>query len=130
MPDQPTALARTVAFVTLLQALAVTALEQPLPSDRPARRGDYAQNRWAALRFGTQAELIHPNGRELKPVSELGAELIELVEPAARSLGADGFLAALDPTSSEGERQVAVGERDGLHAVAADLVERSLSSAS
>ena len=34
----------------------------PVREPDPARRGDYAQNRWAAARFGLDAELIHPEG--------------------------------------------------------------------
>ena len=56
MPDQPTSLAVTVALSALLQALCASV---ELEAARPADRGDYAQNRWAALRFGTAAELIH-----------------------------------------------------------------------
>src|SRR5205085_10853315 len=61
MPDQPTALDRTGAFVALLRELVATVLQNPLPAYDPPRRGDYQQNRWAALRFGMDAELIHPD---------------------------------------------------------------------
>jgi carboxylate-amine ligase len=128
MPDQPTALNRTVAFTALLQALAATALERPLPSDRPGRRGDYAQNRWSALRFGARAELIHPEERRLVSVSELAAELLELVLPAASRLGGATFLGALDGTASEADLQIAVGANVGLHAAAADVAERTVVS--
>jgi carboxylate-amine ligase len=123
MPDQPTSLAVTAALSALLQALCVSVeVEEP----RPADRGEYAQNRWAALRFGTAAELIHPDGARLVPVSELAREALDLVAPAAEQLGTAGDLSALDPASCEGERQLAIGERDGLEAVCADLVERTL----
>ena len=84
-PDQPTSVELTAAFAALLQALAVTVLEGDPPL--PANRGDYAQNRWAALRFGPRAELIHPEGTRLVTVPELAAELFERIAPAARSLG-------------------------------------------
>ena len=60
MPDQPTDVARTGAFVAFVHALAAWALEQPpaLASSRRPRR--LHQNRWAASRFGPRAELIHP----------------------------------------------------------------------
>jgi carboxylate-amine ligase len=128
MPDQPTALNRTVAFTALLQALAATALERPLPSDRPGRRGDYAQNRWSALRFGARAELIHPEERRLVSVAELAAELLELVRPAASMLGGAPFLGALDGTASEADLQIAVGASAGLRAAAADVAERTVVS--
>jgi carboxylate-amine ligase len=123
MPDQPTSLAVTAALSALLQALcAWVDVEQA----RPAERGDYAQNRWAALRFGTGAELIHPDGTRLVPAPELARELFELVGPAAEQLATTDELAALDPSTCEGERQLEIGEREGLKAVCANLVQRTL----
>ncbi len=123
-PDQPTALARTAAFVALVQALAATALEQPFRPGTPEGRGDYSQNRWAAARFGPEATLIHPLDPERTgKASALGAELLELVEPAARRLGGEGLLAALDPASCEAELQLASGDP---HAAAAGIVARSV----
>jgi carboxylate-amine ligase len=123
MPDQPTSLAVTAGLTALLQALCASVdSEEPQPADR----GDYAQNRWAALRFGTGAELIHPDGNRLVRAPELAQELLDLVEPAAERLETPGDLAALDPWTCEGERQLEIGEREGLDAVCADLVERTL----
>jgi carboxylate-amine ligase len=113
MPDQPTALERTGAFVELLRALAAAALEEPPPPYDPARRGDYQQNRWAALRFGMDAELIHPDGSRALPARELAVELFERLGVAP--LG-----------EPEAARQLEVGRADGLTAVCADLVERTI----
>ena len=104
MPDQPTALARTEGFVRLLRDLCASALEQP--ASEPADRGIYQQNRWAAARFGTAAELIH-DGR-LVPVSELVGEL-----PVETSL---------DASTCEADRQL---EADDAHAACADIVART-----
>ena len=117
MPDQPTELDRTVGFVAILKGLCDAALELPLRRFDPAGRGIYAQNRWAASRFGLEAELVHPDGDRLARASELAEELVALT-------GVDG----LDPGRMEAERQLEVGRRDGLPAVCADLVERTLSS--
>jgi carboxylate-amine ligase len=125
-PDQPTAVENTAAFAALLQALCVTALEGEAPV--PANRGDYAQNRWAALRFGPRAELIHPNGERLVGVEELTHELLQLIEPAVRLLGSAETLSVLDPSTCEGDRQLEVGHEQGLQAVAADAAERTLRS--
>jgi len=125
-PDQPTAVENTAAFAALLQALCVTVLEGPAPA--PANRGDYAQNRWAALRFGPRAELIHPDGERLVGVEELTHELLALIEPAVRVLGSARALEVLDPRSCEGDRQLEVGREHGLQAVAADTAERTLRS--
>ncbi|HXZ56941.1 MAG TPA: YbdK family carboxylate-amine ligase [Gaiellaceae bacterium] len=126
-PDQPTDIALTGAFAALLQALSRIVLEQP-PAG-PYNRGDYAQNRWAALRFGPRAELIHPDGERLVRASELGAELLELVEPAARELGSIELLARIDPAACEGDRQLEVGRAESLEAVVADVAVRTLGSA-
>ena len=128
VPDQPTALERTAVFAALLQALCATVLAQEPRKPEAARRGDYAQNRWAALRFGPEAELIHPEGKRLLPAPALAEELIELLAPAAGALGTAGVLQDLDPTTCEGVRQLEVGRDAGLEAVCADLVERTLRS--
>jgi len=125
-PDQPTAVELTAAFAALLQALCVTVLEGPPPG--PAQRGDYAQNRWAALRFGPRAELIHPGGERLATASELGTELLELVAPAARALGTEELLGTLDPTRCEADRQLEIARAEGLEAVCADVAARTLRS--
>ena len=125
-PDQPTAVEQTAAFAALLQALCVTVLDGEPP--RPANRGDYAQNRWAALRFGPRAELIHPDGERLVGVEELTHELLALIDPAVRELGTGEALRVLDPSSCEGDRQLEVGRARGLEAVAADTAERTLRS--
>jgi glutamate---cysteine ligase / carboxylate-amine ligase len=113
MPDQPTALERTAAFVELLRALVRAALQEPPPAYDPGRRGDYQQNRWAALRFGMEAELIHPDGSRALPAGELAGELFEW-------LGVDPF------GEPEAARQLELGRVDGLAAVCADLVGRTI----
>jgi carboxylate-amine ligase len=113
MPDQPTALERTGVFVELLRALVRRALEEPPPPYDPGRRGDYQQNRWAALRFGMEAELIHPDGSRALPARELAAELFEWV--GVDSVG-----------EPEAARQLAVGRAEDLAAVCADLVARTV----
>lgn len=118
MPDQPTALTRTRALAELLQRLcALLADEAPLPVD-PGRRGDYAQNRWAAARFGPRAGLIHPDAERVVPASELATELLERTGPV------EGLVLE----ECEADRQLGVGRTGDLRAVCADLVERSLVS--
>jgi glutamate---cysteine ligase / carboxylate-amine ligase len=72
--DQPTRLEVTSALATLLQAMA-----SRLEAAGPADRGLYAQNRWAALRFGSEAELVHRDGFHLASVPDLLGELGALV---------------------------------------------------
>jgi carboxylate-amine ligase len=120
MPDQPTALERTAAFVALVRSLVAVALDRSPRPFEPERRGDYQQNRWAALRFGMDAELIHPDGDRAVPARELWDELRELV-------GAPPELDALG--EPEALRQLEVGRSQGLEALCAELAERTVSSA-
>jgi carboxylate-amine ligase len=127
MPDQPTDVKLSTAFAALLQALAHTSLTEPRSGrgsvNDPGRRGDYAQNRWAAARFGPRAELIHPDGDRVGLASELGRELLELVAPAARELGTEELVARIDPAACESDLQV---QADTPYEAAADLVARSV----
>jgi carboxylate-amine ligase len=111
MPDQPTSLGVTAAITAILQELCRTALERPHPKHDPAARGFYQQNRWAAARFGVNAELFHPDGERTARASELAAELAD---------------DRLDTSRTEADRQLDVGREHGLEAVCADLVERTL----
>jgi glutamate---cysteine ligase / carboxylate-amine ligase len=103
MPDQPTRLAVTASFARLCRALVVAAD----PGTGPADRGLYAQNRWAAARFGAEAGLIHPETRELATPRELLA-----------GVGLDG----LDGLDQAGE-QLEIGRAEGLRALRERLVE-------
>jgi carboxylate-amine ligase len=104
--DQPTALERTRVLVRLLRDLVEFA---PARQAEPAGRGDYLQNRWAASRFGLDAELVHPDADRLVPARELAAEL----------LGGS-------PPEPEAVQQLEVAAREGVEAVAADLVARTV----
>jgi len=104
--DQPTRLETTGALAVLLQAM-VSRLED----HGPANRGLYAQNRWAALRFGHEAELVHPDGSRLVAVPELLAELAERVGSQKHGV------------PDQAREQLEVGRADGLEAVCRRLVE-------
>jgi carboxylate-amine ligase len=125
--DQPTDVLISVAFSALLQALCATALAGGLPTARNVLgdrgRADYRQNRWAAARFGPAAELIHPDGTRLATGSDLGAELLRLVEAEAEKLGGAAAIGRLDPMRCEAELQLA---HDSPFEAAADLVTRTL----
>jgi carboxylate-amine ligase len=104
--DQPTRLDTTGALAALLQAMA-----SRLEADGPADRGLYAQNRWAALRFGHEAELVHPNGSRLVSAPELLAELSERAGSQARDV------------PDQAREQLEVGRAHGLESVCRRLVE-------
>jgi carboxylate-amine ligase len=104
MPDQPTSLARTGLLAGAIARLA----EHAKPRDvDPASRGDYAQNRWAAARFGLDAELIHPDGDRIATARELARELLGAEPP---------------------EPEAALQLEAGVEHAAADLAERTVRS--
>jgi glutamate---cysteine ligase / carboxylate-amine ligase len=111
MPDQPTRLETTVAFTTLLRAL-VAGAEPGSPADR----GVFAQNRWAALRFGAEAKLVHPDGDRLASVPELLEELLGRL-----GLEGNGRVRALGKLDQAAD-QLELGRRDGLRPLAEHLV--------
>jgi len=104
MPDQPTALEQTAGFVDLLRKLCDWALEHP--AREPADRGLYQQNRWAAARFGPEAELIHEGS--LCTARELYDRL--------------PFETSLDPDVSEAALQLRHGDAE---AACVDIVART-----
>jgi carboxylate-amine ligase len=111
MPDQPTRLDVTAALAALVRGLVSSAQAGP-----PADRGVYAQNRWAALRFGRRAELVHPDESRLAPVDELLGEL------AARAgLAGSELLAPLERLDQAAE-QLELGRQEGVAAVCERLV--------
>ena len=121
MPDQPTDVRLSAAFAALVQALCATALDGGARGGSP--RPDYVQNRWSAARFGVRAKLIHPDGSSFLPATELAAELLELVAPAAARLGSAKLLARIDPSGCEADMQL---EAASPQEAAAGLVARSV----
>lgn len=124
MADQPTELAVAAALAALVQALVCSG-----SNGRTADRGIYAQNRFAAQRFGCRAELIHPEGSALATVPELTEELLALVEPAARRLGSCELLAPLRALArrTQADGQLELGER-GVVTVVRELRARTAAS--
>lgn len=116
MPDQPTSVEVTVAFAALLQALVASA--RP---GAPADRGLYAQNRWAALRFGRAARLVHPSEPRIVAAHELVSELVAMLRPTTERLGTTPLLAPLEGLA-QADEQLAVGRRDGMRALCERLV--------
>jgi len=112
-PDQATSIECTGSLVALVHALCAWAIESPPRPFDPGERGVYEQNRWAASRFGPHGQLIHPDRDEALAVAALAREL-----PVP--------LHGLDPDACEADRQLEIGRAEGLTAVCADLVERSV----
>jgi carboxylate-amine ligase len=107
MADQPTSLEATAALAGLIHALVVTSRDSS-----PADRGIYAENRWAASRFGRSASLVHPDEDRL-------ATLPELLDELASRVGD-----AVDPVREldQADKQLALGRSEGLRTVCERLV--------
>lgn len=112
-PDQPTSAETAAAFVRLLRDLCEWAIDAPPRPFDPAERGVYAQNRWAAARFGPHGKLIHPDRDEALTAAALVRDL-----PVAAN--------GLNPESCEADRQLEIGRSQDLQAVCAELVEGSV----
>jgi len=108
MPDQPTRLEDTAALARLVHALVCSSETGPA-----ADRGAYAENRWAAFRFGREARLIHPDGTRLSTVEELLDELVD-------RLGAE----VVDPLREldQAGEQVRLGRAEGFLSLCQRLV--------
>ncbi len=101
--DQPTSVERSAALAALVQALCAVA-----PTPDQGSRDEYLPRRAAAAARGEART----------------EELLSLVEPSARELGGWELVETLrEPV--EALRQLETGRRDGLVAVAAELVERT-----
>ena len=122
--DQPTDVALSGAFVALVQALAATLLGEAGAAE-PFDRALYQEARWAAAHGGPRASLPDAAAARLCGVPDLTAQLLDLVAPAARRLGTERLLAPLDPHRCEGDRQLEIGEAEGLRAAVADVVART-----
>jgi glutamate---cysteine ligase / carboxylate-amine ligase len=115
MPDQPTRLAATAVLAELVHTLVKSAGDGENENhSRAADRGAYAENRWAALRFGRDARFVHPDGKRLATVQELLDELAERVGGDV----VDG-VRALDQAGE----QLATGRAEGLDALGRRLVD-------
>ncbi len=106
--DQPTRLETTGALAALLQAMVARLVEVG-----PANRGLYAQNRWAALRFGHEAELVHPDG----------SRLVSVLRAARPSWPSASAASSSHRRADQAGEQLEVGRADGLESVCRRLVE-------
>ncbi len=113
IPDVCTRLDDALAIAALYQCLLrylwrlrkdnLAWLEQP--------RFMIEQNRWRAVRYGVDEGLIDFARREIRPVPELLAELLERLRPDARALGCSRELEHLERIPEQGtsaHRQLAI----------------------
>lgn len=87
--DMPTRLEHTIAIVALIQALMAQLylMYRRNTEWRRYPRSLLEENKWRAVRFGTDAKLIDFGRKEERPFSELIVELVDFVSEAADVLG-------------------------------------------
>jgi carboxylate-amine ligase len=127
--DAQTRLASTGAIVALVQCLAA------LLAERYEREGALpiqpvtliAENKWRAVRYGLDADLVDLERDEERPAREALLELVERAAPYARRLGCTHELAEIERICRRGsgaDEQRRTYEREGtLLAVARTLAE-------
>jgi carboxylate-amine ligase len=106
MPDAQPDVRRTAGLASLVQALAAAGMDER--GRPPLDRDEYVRRREEAARSALPLD-----------------DLAEAAEPAARALGTWALVEELLAGAPETERQLALGRRDGVDAVVADLVDRS-----
>jgi carboxylate-amine ligase len=131
--DAQTRLESLAALVALVQSLAATLAEEyeregRLPIEPVTLIGE---NKWRAVRYGLDADLIWFERDEERPAREALAALVELAEPAARRLGCAAELAEVDLVCARGsgadEQRSVYGETESLLAVSQWLAQRTMS---
>jgi carboxylate-amine ligase len=85
------------------------------------------ENKWRAVRYGLDAEIVVDEQGTVRPVREALAELVEELEPVARRLGCEAELADVGRVLAVGasyqrQRAVAAAHDDDLRAVVDSLV--------
>ena len=87
--DMTTSIDDTVAIVALIQALMgkLYLLYRRNPQWRDYSRALIEENKWRAVRYGTDGQLIDFGRKEERPFSELIGELLDFVSESAEMLG-------------------------------------------
>jgi len=130
--DMPTSMDHTVAIVALIQALMgkLYLMYRRNTGWRSYGRSLIEENKWRAIRYGTDAKLIDFGLREERPFPDLMKEMVELVDETAEIFGTrDQMKTILDiaENGSSAHRQIEVFERTGdLKAVVDHLIEETL----
>jgi len=115
-PDGQADPERVLAFVEYTKALVedLAARYEDGENGRRHRREPLDENKWRALRYGHDAELLSKDFSEALPLGEL-------VDRESSRLGVDGIREMYDAESGA-ERQRRLHDSDGLDAVCADLL--------
>jgi len=131
--DMPTNMEHTVAVVAVAQAL-MAQLYTLYRGNRQWRsygRHLIEENKWRALRYGSDAKLIDFGRREERPFTELVPELLEFVRPAMEHFGTTRHCETILKIASGGtsaHRQLEVHEKNAgnIKAVVDWLIEETM----
>lgn len=115
--DAPGTVKECAAIVALIHLLALDIdRREPTRSAKRLPRWIARENKWRAIRYGLDAELVVDEQGHVVPVRELILGVMEDVEDLAAAEGYDGFLGAIDDVLAKGnssERQRAVLKATG-----------------
>jgi carboxylate-amine ligase len=129
--DMTTRIDDTIAMAALIQALMgkLYLLYRRNLAFREYPRALIEENKWRAVRYGMDGQLIDFGKQEQVPIRDLVAELLEFVEEASDIFQSGQDLERIREIVRDGssaDRQIAIFNRTGdLKAVVDDLIEQS-----
>ena len=130
--DMPTRVDETVAFAALFQAVVAKLAKLRVNNlgFRIYQRALIAENRWRAMRYGIDGNLIDFGKEQEVPMRQLAHELLEFVDDVVDDLGSRSALRAVEMILKEGtgaDRQQRIFEQCGdLKAVVDFLAEETM----
>jgi carboxylate-amine ligase len=131
--DMPTNMDHTVAMVALIQALMAQLymLYRGNRQWRPYPRSLIEENKWRALRYGSDAKLIDFGRSEERPLGELIPELVDFVKEATQFFGTEKYMDTilkLTKTGTSAHRQIEVFEKSNgdMRAVVDHLMDETM----
>ncbi|GAC1462352.1 MAG: carboxylate-amine ligase [Chloroflexota bacterium] len=130
--DMQTRVDETIVVAALFQAVVakLARLRSQNLGFRVYQRALIAENRWRAIRYGVNGDLIDFGKGAEVPMRNLALELLEFVDDVVDDLGSREALQYVHQILREGtgaDRQLAVYQRTGdLHAVVDNLAEETL----
>jgi glutamate---cysteine ligase / carboxylate-amine ligase len=130
--DMPTSMDHTIAIVALIQALMAKLylMYRRNTAWRTYTRALIEENKWRALRYGTDAQLIDFGLSEERPFRELIGELVEFVSETTEIFGTQKHMETILRIAEEGtsaHRQIEVFEESkSLHSVVDWIIDETM----
>ncbi len=130
--DMPTRVEETIAIAALFQAVVMklARLRSQNLGFRVYQRALIQENRWRAIRYGVDGDLIDLGKSTEVPMRSLALELLEFIDDVVDELGSRDALQTVYQILNEGtgaDRQLEVYRRTGsLHAVVDYLADETM----